>query len=163
MPKIISDYIELHICRYTGKKWMFLLLKRAPDKKIYPGIWQMITGSVEKDETAVDAAFRELSEETGIVPQKMLSVPRVNTFYLEFADSVCLSPVFLAITDKEEIVISDEHSEHRWLNYEEAAKLIHWPDQIESLHLIYKYLTDENMFMKLPEVKNNPDKLKLNE
>jgi dATP pyrophosphohydrolase len=160
MPKIISDYIELHICRNTSKEWLFLLLKRSPENKVYPGIWQIITGSVEKDETTVDAVFRELFEETGIIPLKILSIPRVNTFYFELADSVCLSPVFLAVTDKEDIKISDEHTEHRWLNYEEAVKLIHWPDQIESLNIIYRHLTDENLFRKLPEVKKNPDKHK---
>lgn len=153
MPKIISDYIELHICRNTGKEWLFLLLKRSPDKKVHPGIWQMITGSVEKNESAPDAAFRELYEETGIVPLKLLSIPRVNTFYLELNDSVCLSPVFLAVTDKEDVQISDEHTEHKWLNYEESVKLIHWPDQIESLNLIYKYLNDDVLFSKLPEIK----------
>jgi 8-oxo-dGTP pyrophosphatase MutT (NUDIX family) len=155
MPKIISDYIELHICRYSGREWLFLLLKRSPKIKVHPGIWQMITGSVEKDEFAPDAAFRELLEETGIVPLKMLSIPRVNTFYLELNDSVCLSPVFLAVTDKEDVLISVEHTEHKWLNYEEAVKLIHWPDQIESLNLIYKYLNDDVLFSKLPEVKKN--------
>ncbi len=155
MPKIISDYIELHICRYTGREWLFLLLKRSPKIKVHPGIWQMITGSVEKDESAPDAAFRELHEETGIVPLKMLSIPRVNTFYLELNDSVCLSPVFLAVTGKEDVLISDEHTEYKWLNYEESVKLIHWPDQIESLNLIYKYLNDDVLLGKLPEIKKN--------
>lgn len=153
MPEIISNYIEVHVCRKTGHGYNFLLLKRSQEKKIYPGIWQMITGTIEPGEKTKEAALREVMEETGITPLKLYSVPRVNTFYFEYSDVICLSPVFLAMTDKEDIIISDEHSEYKWLNYEEAVTLIHWPDQIESLNLIYKYIKDDRLIKKLVEIK----------
>ncbi|RPI18242.1 MAG: NUDIX pyrophosphatase [Ignavibacteriae bacterium] len=153
MPKIISNYIEVHVCRRAESGYSFLLLKRSPEMEIYPGIWQVITGAIEENEPTIDAAKREVMEETGLAPLKIYSMPRVNTFYFEFGDAICLSPVFLAMTDKEDVVISGEHTEHRWVNYEEAVNLIHWPDQIESLNLIYKYLNDEGLFSKLYEIK----------
>jgi dATP pyrophosphohydrolase len=121
--------------------------------EIYPGIWQVITGAIEENEPTIDAVIRELMEETGLTPLKIYSMPRVNTFYFEFADAICLSPVFLVMTDKEDVIISEEHTDHRWVNYEEAINLIHWPDQIESLNLIHKYMNDEILFKKLYEVK----------
>lgn len=39
-----------------------LLLERAA----HPGYWQSVTGSVEEGESLVDAALREVAEETGI-------------------------------------------------------------------------------------------------
>ncbi|MDE2122048.1 MAG: dihydroneopterin triphosphate diphosphatase [Betaproteobacteria bacterium] len=42
-----------------------LLIERA----LQPGFWQSVTGSLDRaDETPVQAALREVSEETGIVP-----------------------------------------------------------------------------------------------
>ena len=153
MPEIISNYIEVHVCRKAEHGYNFLLLKRSQEKKIYPGIWQMITGTIEPGEKTKDAVLREVMEETGLTPLKLYSVPHVNTFYFEYSDVICLSPVFLVMTDKEDIKISDEHSEYKWLNYEDAADLIHWPDQIESLNLIYKYIKDDRLIKKLVEIK----------
>lgn len=152
MPQIVTNYIELHICRKTDQGDKFLLLKRSDKAKIYPGIWQMITGTIESHEHTRDTLIRELKEETGLVPQKILSIPRVNTFYLAIADKICMSPVFLTIVDKEDIVISDEHTEFRWATYTEAKDLIHWPNQVDSLEMIRKYLDDKELFGKLVEV-----------
>jgi dATP pyrophosphohydrolase len=149
MPKIESNYIELHVFNPgTGK---FLLLKRA-SHKIYPGTWQMITASCEEGENTKQTAARELFEETGMKASKLFSVPHVNTFYFDINDSVCLSPVFLAYTDTEDVKISDEHTEYKWAAYNEAVELIHWPDQIESLNIIWRYLGDEKLKNKLVEL-----------
>ncbi len=44
----------------------FLLIKNPPEKKTWPNLWSFPGGSVEKGETEVGAAIRELKEETGI-------------------------------------------------------------------------------------------------
>ncbi|KXK55448.1 MAG: hydrolase, NUDIX family protein [Chlorobi bacterium OLB5] len=152
MPQIVTNYIELHICRRTDDGFEFLLLKRADDAKIYPGIWQMITGTIESHEHTKDTLLRELEEETGLKPEKIYSIPRVNTFYLAIADKICMSPVFLTIVNDKNVRISDEHSEYKWTTIEEAKKLIHWPNQVDSLELIVRYLNDESLFEKLVEV-----------
>lgn len=152
MPQIVTNYIELHICRRTDDGFEFLLLKRADDAKIYPGIWQMITGTIESHEHTKDTLLRELEEETGLKPEKIYSIPRVNTFYLAIADKICMSPVFLTIVNDKNVRISDEHSEYKWTTIDEAKKLIHWPNQVDSLELIVRYLNDESLFEKLVEV-----------
>jgi dATP pyrophosphohydrolase len=150
MTKIESNYIELHVFNPdTGK---FLLLKRA-GHKIYPSTWQMITASCEEDESTKQTAVRELLEETGMSPVKLFSVPHVNTFYFDINDSVCLSPVFLAFVNTETVNISNEHTEYKWVTYDEAVEWIHWPDQIESLNIIWKYLSDKKLKNKLAELK----------
>ena len=45
----------------------FLLMRRAPEKKHYPNIWEIgAGGSVVQGETPEESAHRELEEETGI-------------------------------------------------------------------------------------------------
>ena len=153
MPQIVTNYIELHICRKSSDGYKFLLLKRAESAKIYPGIWQMITGTIETHEHTNDAVFREMKEETGLSPVSIYSIPRINTFYFAPSDKICMSPVFLSFVNDEKIMISSEHSDYKWASYEEAVKLVHWPDQVESLRIIKNYLDNDEMFSKLVEVK----------
>lgn len=44
-----------------------LLLKRSPEKKVFPNVWVVPGGHVEQNESHLDCAMRELEEETGIV------------------------------------------------------------------------------------------------
>ena len=152
MPQIVTNYIELHVCHNSGDGHKFLLLKRSETAKIYPGIWQMITGTIESHEHTKDALIRELEEETGLAPQKIYSIPKINTFYLAISDKICMSPVFLTIVDKTEVKISSEHTEYKWAAFDEACDLIHWPNQVESLKIIKEYLDDSVFFSKLVEV-----------
>ena len=152
MPQIVTNYIELHICLKRNDGYRFLLLKRSETARIYPGIWQMITGTIESHEHTKDTLIRELKEETGLTARRIYSIPRINTFYLAVSDKICMSPVFLSIVDSEECAISDEHSEYKWATFDEACELIHWPNQVESLEVIKKYLDNGEMFGKLVEI-----------
>ncbi|MCI0448475.1 MAG: NUDIX domain-containing protein [Chlorobi bacterium] len=153
MPQIVTSYVELHICHKSTEGYKFLLLKRSDTNKIYPGIWQMITGTIESHENTKAALLRELAEETGLKPVKIYSIPRINTFYLAVSDRICMSPVFLAIVDKTDVKISSEHTQYKWGSFEEAVKLIHWPNQVESLETIRKYLDNDELLSKLVEIK----------
>lgn len=112
----------------------------------------MITGTIESHEHTRDTLLRELDEETSLKASAIYSIPRVNTFYLAVADKICMSPVFLAMVDSYDVKISDEHSEFKWITYDEACKIIHWPNQVESLEVIKKYLDNKDMFEKLVQV-----------
>lgn len=153
MSNIITNYVEVHIAIKEKDHYKFLLLKRNENDKVYPGIWQMITGGIMQNESIREGVFREIKEETGIIHVHVYSMPKVNTFYFDYGDAICLSPVFLAITENKNVTISDEHTEFVWVSYEEAIKLIHWPDQIESLMMIQRYLKDDLLFGKLFRIK----------
>jgi dATP pyrophosphohydrolase len=157
--------IEAHIFRLTGKmdEIEFLLLKRS-EVDIYPGVWQMVTGAMQKNERANHTALREIHEETGLVPQKMWVVPYVNSFYSIKRDHICLVPVFAAcVSGDEDIILSDEHTEYKWVDKDTAVKLLAWPGQRNSVDVIYNYFTHERSFLNFEEInfqKNFPHNLK---
>ncbi len=151
--QIISSMIEAHIFRAEGEKIEFLLLKRS-EREIYPGIWQMVSGKIKANETAVSAALREIFEETGLTPVKFWAVPNLNSFYSAEKDSIVLIPVFAALVNKgQQVVISGEHSEFNWFESSVAKKLLAWEGQRKSVEIIENYFLYQNNFLSFVEVK----------
>lgn len=117
---IISNLIEAHIFRERNGKLEFLLLKRSPEQ-YYPNLWQMVSGKLKENETAYNAALREIKEETSLIPEKFWVAPTVNSFYSPDKDYICLLPVFAAkVKVDSEVKLSSEHTEYKWLSSEDA-------------------------------------------
>jgi dATP pyrophosphohydrolase len=150
--KIISDLVEVHLFRIDNNELQFLLLKRSAHK-IYPGLWQMISGHVEKGETAFQTALRELQEETGLKPSRLWVVPNINSFYSPDDDSISIIPVFAAQVNDYNVLISDEHSEFKWVNSEEAKIFLAWEGQRRSVDIIKEYFTNQMFFLQFTEIK----------
>ncbi len=151
--ELITNLIEAHIFRQTEGGIEFLLLKRA-ETEIYPGLWQMVSGKIKKDEKAFEAALREIKEESSLIPKKFWAAPNINSFYDLDKDSISFLPVFAALVDKNiEVSISHEHSEYAWCLPDEAKKLLAWPGQRESVDLIAHYFIKEPEFLNFIEIK----------
>jgi dATP pyrophosphohydrolase len=112
-------------------EYEYALMKRRDQ-----GFWQAVAGGGEDSETPLQAAQRETWEETGIPPGA--SFIRLDTVepipVTEFRDSylwgediyVIPQYCFGVLAQSHEIVLSREHSEIRWLSYEQAAALIRY-------------------------------------
>ncbi len=149
---VTSSLIEAHIFRKAGNDLEFLLLRRS-DNEIYPGLWQMVSGSIDRNENAYQAALREIKEETGLTPEKFWTVPNVNSFYSSTQNEICMIPVFAAlVSDKAEVMISNEHSEFKWAGLNETLKLLAWPGQRKSIEIIYEYFTNQINFLNFVEI-----------
>jgi dATP pyrophosphohydrolase len=139
--KIISNMIEAHIFRKRKNSIEFLLLKRGEDDS-YPGFWQMVTGSMNKNEKSYLAALREIKEETGLKPKRFWVVPNVNSFYSHEKNCISLLPVFACeVVGNREIKISSEHCDYGWYTPAKAKKLLVWPGQRKSVDIITEYFT----------------------
>lgn len=137
MPGVRADIIQVHPYRVLDGIVEHLILRRAEDDDLLPGHWQVVTGGTRHDETAVDAAARELAEETGLVAHEWLSTGRVATFYFAPFDAVVLSPVFACRIDAGvEPVLSDEHVEYRWLRADEASTLLPFASHREGVEAV---------------------------
>jgi 8-oxo-dGTP pyrophosphatase MutT (NUDIX family) len=125
---------DCHVARKdaTGAQYEYLLLKRS-SHKIYADSWRMVGGKLRADETAWQGCLRELSEETGLPVCRLLSVPYVNRFYEWKQDRINDIPVFVAVTERVDPVLCEEHSAFAWLTLDAAIERLPWPGQQEGL------------------------------
>ena len=117
--------------RVVNGKPMFCVFHRADCDA-----WQFISGGVEEGEAPYNAAIREIFEEGGVkvdhvtVLQTRGSLP--TSIYPNLASynwplDVYVVPEYaFAFECKEEITISHEHTEYRWLSYDEAYEILTW-------------------------------------
>lgn len=150
--KIISDLIEAHIFRETKSGIEFLLLKRANDQA-YPGLWQMVTGKIRRNEKAFQTVLREIKEETGLIPKQLWVAPTINSYYEPKKEFICLIPVFAARVKDQKIKLSSEHVEYKWVNRKTAQKLLAWEGQRNSVRIIEEYFLNEKSYFHFVEIK----------
>lgn len=151
--KVISNLIEAHVFRETVSGIEFLLLKRS-EKQSYPGLWQMVTGKTEGEEKAYQTALREIKEETGLLPVQLWVTPTINSFYEPKDEYICLLPVFAARMEGEtNVILSEEHTEYKWVDKEGTKKLLAWPGQREAVDIIEDYFLNEKSFFHFVEIK----------
>lgn len=133
MPAVIVATVQVHIAIPGSRpgEWQFLLLKRSLREKLYPGIWQVVTGRVEQGETALQAAARELCEETGFLPNRLWVLPYVGSFFDAGCDAVNMIPSFGYIAPSRDVCLSREHEEAVWLPAEQALRLLVMPSHRE--------------------------------
>ena len=143
MSEIVARIIEVCVFRFEGSDVEYLVLRRAPDELAFPGLWQIVTGSLEKGEKAIEAALRELREETGVRPEHFWVVPFTNSFYDHHRDCVNLIPFFAAqFPTGENPRLSAEHSESQWLSHRDARARLVWPGQRAGLDVVHSFIVE---------------------
>lgn len=153
MLSIISNMIEAHIFRIKKDKIEFLLLKRS-ENEIYPGLWQMVSGTIHDGETAYQAALREILEETNLNPKKLWVVPNINSFYSPEKNHISFLPVFAAqVKYNSKVILSDEHTKFIWCTKEKAKKMLAWVGQRKCVDIITDYFIKNENFLKFVEIK----------
>lgn len=140
MPELASDMVQVHPFRLRDGIVEHLLLRRSDAEAYGPGVWQVITGGVDAGERAIDAALRELREETGLAPDDLFSLPSIAMFYFEPTDRVILSPVFACRVSAEPI-LSHEHSDYRWTDAASALEMLIYPTHHQGVRELEMMIT----------------------
>lgn len=124
------------VFRRAGAECLFLLILSRLTKR---PLWEFPKGGVDEGETVLQAALRELHEETGIHESEVRLIPqfeRTEDYRFTSGRSDRRSLIhkqvtyFLGETEKAEIVLSaKESSEFAWLNIADATKRLRYKER----------------------------------
>ncbi len=139
----ISNTVQVHIFSYNPemRDYKHLLLKRSYEDQIYPNLWQVITGELNGDEKPLECAMRETMEEIHLQPINKWVVPVVGTFYNYKENSMNFVPIFaFEVKFNDKVMLSKEHSEYKWLDFNIALDYLKLPSHREGLIALDKYI-----------------------
>lgn len=133
MRRVSQAAAGIVLYREEGGERRYLLLRSALTRR---PIWEFPKGGVERGETDLQAAVRELDEETGI-PRAVIEVAdgfREEERYVftqgkgeERSLIVKRVIYFLARTQASDVTLSREAQEWRWVTFDEAMRLLRFP------------------------------------
>ena len=151
MAKTKMKQIDSYIYRHTDDGIKYLMMKRNTGKH-YEHLWQGVAGKIEKGETAVQTVVRELKEETGKNPKKIFVADHIASFYNAKNDQIFLVPVFGIEVESDVVTLSEEHSDYKWVTFDEALNLLTWKGQKEGLKAINEEVVSNDNRSKWSEV-----------
>lgn len=102
-----------------GDKIEFLLLK-------YKNYWGFPKGLVEKGESLIQTALREIKEETGLDVELLPLFKEEVEFFFRWEGKMKKKKViyFLGEAKKKDVKISSEHYGYKWLSFKDAWDLV---------------------------------------
>lgn len=137
------------VFKREGKSFKFLLLHHGGD------YWNFPKGRLDPGETEMEAARRELEEETGITDISVIDDYR-DEYKYDF-DAVIedgsrqtiykTAVFFLAAVKDEKINISDEHTDFGWYDYDKAYKRLFYQTGRDLLKKAHEFLLKKQDFV----------------
>jgi len=109
----------------------YLLLKRSDSKDVGAGHWECPTGRVDQGEGIEDALVREVLEELQVEVRPQFIIGTTHFYRGEPVPENELVGLIYActISNPDEVRIGEEHSEARWMTWEEIRAFLapyHW-------------------------------------
>ncbi len=140
--KITSTTVDVFPFRIQNNKLEFLILQMNPATKKIPKnkpIWQVVHGSIESGETAIQTAVRELKEETGFEPTKIYQLDDIHTQYVARKNIIELTVVFAVQLNKDQCPkLSNEHVNYKWVKILDGKKYLRFPSHRRAIDEINK-------------------------
>jgi len=115
-----------------------LMLKRADNKKVDPGLYAGIGGKVEPHESFYDALIREIEEETGLTEFESIRPYSVTQHPYPPADSEWVNIYFVVDIAKQVEIKPRKDGIFHWMNPKEAMNLPMAQDIHDYLEILSK-------------------------
>jgi 8-oxo-dGTP pyrophosphatase MutT (NUDIX family) len=120
-------------------------MRRVPQRG---GFWQGVSGGANEDEELLQAAKREVTEETALVPKFIKAVGYSYTFPVETERKYMYAPdvshieehVFVAFVEGNDPTMSDELDMWKWVGFGTGLKLLKWPENKGALRRCRDFL-----------------------
>lgn len=133
MPVFALDKVEVYLFRRRAGRVAFLALRRAPGRRL-AGVWQPVTGKRERGESILQAARREVWEETGIHPERWWLLESVTLYVDPEGGRLVALPLLAAEAPPgARVRLSPEHDRSRFVSARTAGRLYLWDAQRQAL------------------------------
>lgn len=140
MTAVRVGFVDTFVLRDRGAGLEALVLRRGPGGR-NPGSWETVHGTIEPGESPVDAARRELVEETGLAALRWYNLSRVESFFWHATGDVILIPQFAVFVAPDAAPrLSPEHDGAEWLPLGEARARFAWPRERRAIDDILSIL-----------------------
>ena len=124
--------------------WIFhtedreILLLKVEDETV--SFWQPITGGSESGESPEQACLREIKEETGLL-LACSNLTSLGDFTVKIDENLTIhKDLFLVLTEKKDIQISDEHVGSQWVALDKVSSQLYWPSNQATFEMISEKL-----------------------
>lgn len=123
------------IRRKDGK---ILVVKRSSYDDHLPEVWETVGGGMDTTELPQIALEREIAEETGL---RVVVGEPFNVFaFRKQTGEFKVGITFLCDTESDTVTLSEEHSEHRWIDPKEFATFHSVPSLHEEIDRYAKHI-----------------------
>lgn len=129
---------------HRNKKTEYLLLQYPSNPRSKRDYWDLPKGHIEGNEDEKDTVIREVREETGLKDIKLMDGFKtlIKYFFKAEGKTIFKTVVFyLAETKTKEVKISFEHTDYKWLPYEESLNQLTFKNAKEVLKKANQFLT----------------------
>lgn len=138
MAQLMVGVVDVYILA-PGERLRVLLLRRAHGTRC-TGAWEVVHGSLRDGELPEIGAEREVTEETGLVLERLYSVT-CQPFYLPALATVQMAVCFAGFADSGiPVRLSQEHDAAEWLEVDQALQRLAWPRSKQALRDIQSLL-----------------------
>ena len=111
-----------------SEKGNYLILKMNKEV-MFLDEWYVVTGGVEEGESFEEAALREIKEETMLEVLKIEDSGKIFDYHCRQWDKDAHEKVFFVIVKEKDPVLTEEHTEFKWLKKEDFFKKLYWYNQ----------------------------------
>ena len=140
MSREISARISIYRRTKEGPKFLVLYHGR--------GYWNFPKGKLEAGERGLEAALREVAEETGIKAKDLVLKPEfreANKFFFRRGKEPVFKVAifFLAETARAEVKVSDEHEGYGWFLFKDALGLMKYQSYKQILKKANNFISNK--------------------
>jgi len=125
------------------------------------GHWDFPRGNIEKNEKEIEAAKREIFEETGIEELEFIFgfKEKVKFFYRKKGRNIRKEVIyFLARSNTKDVKLSFEHKNFKWLPLERALETLTFETSREVLRKAHRYLANLGIIKEREDKKGDINK-----
>ena len=152
-----SRMVQTAVVVFIFNKDEYLMLKRSPNNRIDPNKLNGVGGRVEKGENFLEAAVREIKEETGyvILPSNLhfCGITRLEGGY----DEDWIMCLFKCSVNSKSIPKGEDTDDGKlvWIHKDKVLDSNY--ELISDLKYIWKDIVEENLFFANAQINNNEE------